>query len=295
MEQECRFSAVMGWLLPALSAMRTGEEVNDLLYALERGIQNTETGEIPAFVLQTFKMLPTPAGEFEVPNYIRASLQSAELTPDSTQLAAETLNTFIDLWKRVSQRLDPAADPNPLPNTQLSLTVLEPACGSANDYRFIHAAGLTSLLEYTGIDLCEKNIQNARALFPNANFRTGNVFEFAGTDQSFDVCFFHDLLEHLSPEGLNTAVREICRVTRYSISAGFFQMHDMEDHVVREVDDYHLNTLSLSKTCQLFEANGFSAAFLSVAQFLRERFGCEFTHNPNAWTLVLTRFEPSPG
>src|SRR6266702_7644186 len=31
-----------------------------------------------------------------------------------------------------------------------SLSVLEPACGSANDYRFLHACGIAQLVDYAG-------------------------------------------------------------------------------------------------------------------------------------------------
>ena len=54
------------------------------------------------------------------------------------------------------------------------LSVLEAACGSANDYRFIEAFGLARLLDYTGFDLCEKNIFNAKQLFPMAQFNVDN-------------------------------------------------------------------------------------------------------------------------
>ena len=89
--------------------------------------------------------------------------------------------------------------------------LLEPACGSANDYRYLAAFGIAGLLDYTGFDLCEKNVANARALFPRTRFEVGNVFEIAAADQAFALCFVHDLLEHLSPAGLERAVEELCR------------------------------------------------------------------------------------
>ncbi len=293
MEHECRFSAVMSWLIPSIAGMSERGQRADLLNALERGIENTDTVEIPAFVLQTFRRLPIAAGEFHIPNYIRDFPGGVEPTELSARVPEHAISTFIDLWRKVSHKFD---GPNHgIRNPPYALSVLEPGCGSANDYRFLHEAGLTALLNYTGIDLCEKNIENARTLLPKADFRIGNVFQIEAADNEFDVCFFHDLLEHLSLEGLKTAIREICRVTRHSICAGFFQMHRMDDHIVREVDDYHLNTLSVSSTCELFKANGFSATVIPIAAFLRERFGCAFTHNPNAYTLVLTRSDPPPG
>ena len=125
--------------------------------------------------------------------------------------------------------------------------MLEPACGSANDYRFLHAYGLARLVRYTGFDLCAKNIENARALFPDVSFAVGNVFEIAAPDKAFDLCFVHDLFEHLSLEGMQAAVKEVCRVTRQGLCVGFFNMDEIRDHQVRPVDDYHWNRLSMRR------------------------------------------------
>ena len=46
------------------------------------------------------------------------------------------------------------------------LTVVEAACGSANDYRFFRSYGLAPHLDYTGFDLTRANIENARLMFP---------------------------------------------------------------------------------------------------------------------------------
>ena len=66
------------------------------------------------------------------------------------------------------------------------------------------------------------NIENARARFPNVRFKVGNAFELHWPDKAFDYCVVHDLFEHLSLEGLHTAVREVCRVTRQGLCVSFF-------------------------------------------------------------------------
>ena len=104
------------------------------------------------------------------------------------------------------------------------IKVLEPACGSANDYRFFQGCGLARHIDYLGLDLCAKNVENARALFPSARFETGNVFEIGAADASYELCIAHDLFEHLSIAGLERAVSEVCRVTRSGLCAHFFQM-----------------------------------------------------------------------
>src|SRR5579859_1404995 len=130
-------------------------------------------------------------------------------------LHGQSLDCFIGLWKAVLQQLKPAG---PVPS------LLEPACGSANDYRFLDSYGLASLVTYKGFDLCPKNIDNARQLFPKVNFQVGNVFAIPFPDKFFELCVVNDLFEHLSLAGLDAAVGELCRVTRGGLCIGFFQM-----------------------------------------------------------------------
>jgi hypothetical protein len=166
-------------------------------------------------------------------------------------------------------------------------SVIEPACGSANDYRFLDAYGIARLVCYTGFDLCEKNIVNARALFPGVTFDVGNVFEIAAVDKAFDLCLVHDLFEHLSMAGLEASVKEVCRVTRRGICVGFFNMDETQDHQVEPVDEYHWNRLSMARMKELFAAQGFDAQVVHIGTFLRQHVGCDYTHNPNAYTFLL--------
>jgi SAM-dependent methyltransferase len=193
-------------------------------------------------------------------------------------VAGDSLNTFQELWTEALAAEIPQG-----------VTVLEPACGSANDYRFLEAYGLARLLDYTGFDLCEKNIANARARFPAARFSVGNIFEIAARDQAYELCFMHDLFEHLSPEALPVAVREVCRVTRHGLCVGFFQMHELREHVIRPVDEYHWNTLSLERMRELFARHGFVGQVLNVGTYLHWQTGCGETHNPHAYTFLLSR------
>ena len=72
-----------------------------------------------------------------------------------------------------------------------------------------------------GFDLCEKNVRNAKRMFPNVRFQVGNVLEIDAEDKSFDCCFVHDLFEHLPIEAMEMAIKQVCRVTREGICAGF--------------------------------------------------------------------------
>jgi SAM-dependent methyltransferase len=301
MHHEYRFSAAMDWLLRVAGLGRDPEGRAATLHALRRGADNAEGLEIPLFILQTFAGLPAQAATATVPNYIENFLTRAELDEDQPQSADRVLDTFATEWNFALGRQYPVEDlhsarQQDVPGQILAgrthvkpplFSLLEPACGSANDYRFLHHFGIARLFDYSGFDLCDKNIENARALFPAARFALGNVFEISATDKSFDLCIIHDLFEHLSPAGLEQGVEEVCRVTRQGICAGFFQMDEIPDHQIRPLADYHWNRLSLARMKSLFAAHGFVAQSVHIGTFLLRQIGCPYAHNPNAYTLFL--------
>lgn len=270
MEHELRFAAAMNWLRNRASELDAPEGRAALLHALRCASDNAEGLEVPAFLLRLFAELPANTGGVNVPNYIEDFLAG--------KAQSEVLDTYQTPWANALQTEPPKT-------TQ----VLEAACGSANDYRCLASCGLARLLDYAGFDLCEKNVANARALFPNARFAVGNVFEIPAADGAYDLSFAHDLFEHLSPEGLPVAIRELCRVTRRGLCVGFFQMAEIPDHVVRPVDEYHWNTLSLERTRTLFAEVGFEVQALHIGTYLCARTGCAETHNPDAYTFIASR------
>lgn len=270
MNQELRFAAAMNWLGNHGGELDAPEARAAFLHALRRGADNAEGMGVPAFLLRLFAELPTDTGGLHVPNYVEEFL-AGEAQP-------EALDTFQMLWTNALRAESPQR-----------VRVLEAACGSANDYRCLASYGIAHLLDYTGFDLCETNVQNARTLFPAARFEVGNVFDITAADGAYDLSFAHDLFEHLSPEALPVGIRELCRVTRRGLCVGFFQMAEVPDHIVRPVDDYHWNTLSLERTRALFGEQGFDVQALHIGTYLHARTGCAETHNPNAYTFIASR------
>jgi hypothetical protein len=299
MDHECRFAAVMNWFT-ALDAHSDPEELTVVLHALHLGADNAEGIQIPRFILKTFVSLPDSLGTLEIPSYIETILTEATRSTVAGPTREHkgrvggmdpsvALNTFQNLWY---QLLATEAAPSS------ALSVFEPACGSANDYRFLNSYGLSRFLHYTGLDLCAKNVENARSLFPvtptfrsaseaQVRFEYGNIFEINAQGNAFELSFVHDLFEHLSIEGLHAAAKELCRVTRRAICANFFQMDEIPDHVVRPTDEYHWNLLSMDQIKKLFATHGFSSQIIHIKSFLRQEFGCDYTHDPNAYTLIL--------
>ncbi len=271
---ELRFAAAMNWLRGFLGE---GGDAAVALHALRVGADNAEGVEIPRHLLLAFAALPSRASGCRVPNYIQMSLESVPAGTDKPSLLEPVLSTFQTIWRKKLEKEHPSP-----------VAVFEPACGSANDYRFIEASGLARWIDYTGMDLCEKNVLNARDLFPHARFTVGNAFSIDARDKAFDCCIVHDLFEHLSPAGMETAIGEICRVTRRGVCAGFFNMDEIDDHVVRTVEDYHWNTLSMERTKGLFKRHFSVVRVIHIESFLRWQLGCGQTHNPRAYTLVAS-------
>jgi SAM-dependent methyltransferase len=296
MNHECRFGAAMNWLQDLARRGGGTEEYDVVLHALKQQSDNAEGLEIPWFLLEAFGQLPTEVDGLMVPNYIEQFLLTSQ-APNVSAIVSDNLsNTFRDLWLQVLSAISDSTQPPPenriTPDSSSTpaarrLSVLEPACGSANDYRFFDAFGLARWLDYSGFDLCVRNIENARVLFPDIRFQVGNVFEIGAPDKAFDLTIVHDLFEHLSLEGLQVAINEICRVTRLGICVGFFQMEEIRDHVVRPLNDYYCNLLSMRRTKEAFAAGGFSAQVIHIGTFLGDQLGCDLTHNPNAYTFLM--------
>jgi SAM-dependent methyltransferase len=170
------------------------------------------------------------------------------------------------------------------PTTRLS--VIEAACGSANDYRSFAAYGLASHLDYTGFDLTEANVANAQEMFPDIDFRRGDVQEIPAADNSYDWAMASDLLEHLSPQAFNRAIDEFCRVSRKGVIIIFFRMGDRPDHEVNPRRYYHVNTLSKDRIGERFVEHGLTPEFVHIPSMLDERFGFGDYYNGAAWSLV---------
>jgi SAM-dependent methyltransferase len=285
MAREYEFSAAAAWLANHAGLLADGETRLAVLHALRRGADNAEGIEVPQFLCRAFNSL---IADQPVPNYLEALLTQQGDTGDAW--LASFLNTFADLWARLLGDINPqpsSCQPSVVSTKRLKPALLEVACGSANDFRFLHGYGIAGLVDYTGLDLCSKNVENARALFPQVRFDVGNVFDINAPDKAFGLCMVHDLFEHLSIPGLVQAIKEVCRVTREGICIGFFQMDEISDHVVRPVDDYHWNLLSMQRTRHLFEQEGFGAQVIHVDSFLSEHAPGSQTHNPNAYTFFL--------
>lgn len=268
-DAELRFGTVLSWMLCQLHQGMDRYELWD-------SIEDDKDGACPRFISETYQWLQSD--QCPIPDYIFAALEQGHPDKPEQLLSERALNTFSDIWKmtlcgRHAEKLD----------------VLEVACGSANDYRFIEKSGLAEFVTYTGIDISSKNIANAKVRYPDVNFRVGSVLETGFKDESFDIVFVHDLFEHLSLDALNVALAEVMRVTRSQVWLHFFNVKNCKDHVVRPVERYHWNTLSLDRLQRQLTELGGNVETLSIPSFLKNKFGDCVCHNSDAVTLLVTK------
>ena len=189
-----------------------------------------------------------------------------------------SFGTFEQVWKDALTGLE-----------HEKVSVVEAACGSANDYRFIHSYGLSKYLNYTGFDICDNNIANASGMFGDVDFEVASSMNIERDDGSFELCFLHDLLEHLSIEAMEKSLSEICRVTSSAMCLGFFNMHRGGENEVYKTDDYHWNLLSVEWVSGFLQEKGWGVEVICVDEFLQSAFGCGDTHNKGAFTLIAVR------
>ena len=215
-------------------------------------------------------------GPGNIPDYISLVLMD-RLTDGDVFLPSSALSCFELLWRDVLYG-----------RSAKRVSVLEPACGSANDYRFLDSYGMGRFVDYVGVDICDKNITNARRRFPDVRFETGNILDMPFADDEFEYLFLHDLLEHLSPAALEIALIEIARVTRREACLNFFNMDDIDQHIIKPTQLYHWNTLSKNRICDSLMRYAADIDIVHIDSFLRQNFQCTDYHNPQAYTMIVS-------
>ncbi|MGH2600241.1 MAG: class I SAM-dependent methyltransferase [Dehalococcoidia bacterium] len=198
-----------------------------------------------------------------------------------SQVIADWEADFEKKWAAaLADREPPAAAP---------LKVLEFACGSANDYRFFDSYGIAKFLDYTGVDLNDNNIANARKRFPGVNFEVQSILELPYEDQSFDYVVASDIFEHMSLEAMEQAMGEACRLARKGMILTFFSMSDAPEHEVRPKRNYFWNVLSPARIEELIAKNFGPVEVINIRAFMREEYEYRRSYNKKAWTMIAER------
>ncbi|MEN6423988.1 MAG: class I SAM-dependent methyltransferase, partial [Phycisphaerales bacterium] len=213
-----------------------------------------------------------------IPDYIGTALGHFDCDMPAPCLSDLALDTFMTIWNEQLSHM-PAR----------TISVLEIACGSANDYRFLDRCGLTRHLSYTGIDIAARNIANAGRHYPNADFRVGSILAMESAGSSYDYVFCHDLLEHLSLAAMERALGEMFRIARNEVILHFFNATGGPDHQIVPVRRYHRNQLSMQKLGAFFGRLDAQVTCIEMAQWLRRKVGSPGYHNPNAFSLIVEK------
>jgi SAM-dependent methyltransferase len=185
---------------------------------------------------------------------------------------------FVERWRGALEDL-------PAPRA----SVLELACGSANDYRAMVEAGIAAHLDYRGLDLAAKNIDNARRRFPGVAFEVGDVTHVRHPDRSFDYVVASDIFEHLSLEGMERALAEASRIARRGVALTFFNMAEVGEHVVQRRNVYFWNRLSSPRIEERLRAEFGTVEVVGIHAMLRDRFGYEHTYDRHAVSIFADR------
>ncbi len=265
--EELRFGAVLTWLLREI---QRGHCRSDILTKIEAG----DFHAMPRFIAETATWLRSDA--CPVPDYITMALDPTGLDESNSLLSPLVEKLFCDIW---SQHF--AGCPIS------SVRILEPACGSANDYRIIHQSGLARLIHYVGLDISQKNIANAHRRFPDVDFRVGSILNSELPSDAFDYVFVHDLFEHLSGDGIVLALSEIIRLARREAWVHLFNSKPTGEHVIVPAEHYHQNTISCEALRLLGQRCGCETEVIMIADFLRDQFGWQDYYNPRAATLLF--------
>ena len=175
------------------------------------------------------------------------------------------------------------------------LEVLELACGSANDYRAFVECGLAAHLEYRGIDLTEKNVENARRRFPGVAFEVGDVRDVRHADGAVEYVIASDVFEHLSLEGMERALDEAMRLARRGLALTFFNMSESADHEDRPTKLYHWNRLSRPRIEARLRERFDSVRVVPIARWLRDEHGYARSYNPHAYSVFAESTGPPDG
>jgi len=267
--EELRFGAVLTWIQQQLEKGSTRYELLD-------AVESPGPADVPEFIRKTYAWLRDEA--CPIPDYVTAALSCVDYDLPRHCLSNLALDMFMTIW---SEQL--------LPTPDVTISVLEVACGSANDYRFLHQSGIARFLSYTGIDIAARNIANAKRHFPEADFQVRSILTAEFPDSSYDCVFCHDLIEHLSPDAMERAFAEMFRIARDEVVLHLFNAKWSGDHEIVPVRRYHRNRVSMEKIATFFEHQGARVTCLEMAQWLREKIGAWDYHNPNAFSLIVDK------
>jgi SAM-dependent methyltransferase len=191
------------------------------------------------------------------------------------QVVADDLPVFAERWSRA------LADRDVKP-----LKVLEFACGSANDYRAFVDYGLAQYLDYTGVDLNDANIENAKRRFPEVDFRVGSILSLPDDDRSVDYVIGCDILEHLSLRAMFAALEHAERLARRGLYFALFWVDEVPEHEEIPLGRYYRNLLSVPRLRQYMDERYDSVQLINIPKLLKDEYGFAHYYAGRTYSLI---------
>ncbi len=136
--------------------------------------------------------------------------------------------------------------------------ILDAGCAQGHHLEALRRVGFTHL---TGIDLSEELLADARQLLPQAQLIQADIREWLqeAPAESFDVVFFHDVLEHLPREDTIDVLRGFYRLltpgARFSVRVP--NMGCLSGPFLMAIDFTHITHFTDISLLQVLEAAGF--------------------------------------
>ena len=93
----------------------------------------------------------------------------------------------------------------------------------------------------------------------------------------------------VSPQALERALTEAMRITQHELWLHLFNAGGQDEHIVRRVDRYHWNLLSVGRLSDVFERMGASVTVVSIPGMLARKFQLDTYHNPEATTMIVAK------
>lgn len=265
-DEDLRFGTVLTWLF---NQLKSGTSKESLLTSIQAADES-----VPTVVSNAYNWLQQ--ADCPVPDYISDALFDGD-TESQEGLTEMAMDVFSTLWQCELNGRE--AD---------SISLLEPACGSANDFRYFEPYGLEPHIKYSGFDISTKNIENARNRFTDIDFRVLSAFDTGLEDDAYDFLLVHDLFEHLSPAGIETSMKELLRVTKKQAWLHFFNMDGIAEHDIRPTEHYHWNLLSEKRIVDLISPYAEDIQITPISTLLEGKFGFNGYYNKQACSMVVT-------
>jgi len=120
-------------------------------------------------------------------------------------------------------------------------SVLDVGCGFADFKTWSESQGVP--LKYTGIDLSAELLQKAKHLHPHTHFYTGDIFDAALKEASFDWVILSGALNEQLHDDSAYAYRVIERMFHFSRKGVAFNMLDARHLVAHDLHSQQPNTI----------------------------------------------------